>query len=38
MATGKAFKDVQLINGEMFKYAMAEQGFEGQITILEKDL
>ena len=38
MATGKAFKDVQLINGAGFEYAMADHGFEGQITILEKDL
>lgn len=38
MATGKAFKDVQLINGAGFEYAMADHGFEGQITILKKDL
>lgn len=38
MAAGKAFKDVQLINGTGFEYAMADHGFEGQITILEKDL
>lgn len=38
MAAGKAFKDVQLINGTGFEYAMADHGSEGQITILEKDL